>query len=581
MVRKIFNIAALACVLTAVFAFGQAPAPQEPVPQESVQQAPAPQEVEPQEFVQEAPDELDTAGQAAAENAVIADDPEAVDIDSAQTDTAAAQRQEQPNRIRIGVMHLESLTGHYQLAAEMTGALAALLDSMGQYEVYTPDAIDRALANSNIRKPGNCRDPKCVQSVAKTLGLERMVYGSVDMNGAKCGVSIELIDVSSSKPLESVKIEGAAGVPAERIIQSALDRLHGNELEAGVSPYYGPDVNNLKEFMWLSIAVQGAGVFYTAINYGIGSIGDTKDLELVGGAYGKETYSGIPALSNQIPMFARPAALANAYTAVSDDAYGVLYNPAGMPFAENREAALTYQYRFGMDLLAASYVNKATKDIGFGQAVFLATDRDNLMTELYFVSAAGYKFNQMPVMGPLSAGASVKMMGSTVSGGGLDSPHGQSFGWGLDLGLMWELSPTIRYGLNVRDILSVNRWRNRTTGVNYSEWMPTTMHMGGSYRAEGYSTLLVADGQIPLYADQPWVMAGGIEYEFSGGFALRIGLQREIMNEEADWWKITGGGGIRFDTEPVWGKYLYLDVSYEYNTLELFPVLNVSLRAEF
>ena len=596
-VRSIFNMAVLACALAAASAFGQDAARREAVSQgaaphnepavhEAVSREAAPHnepaghEAAPQE-ADLLDDEWDDPEEAERETE-LAEARGAAEHDSVPPEAAAAAQpvQGQQKKVKLGVLYLESLTGHDKLASEMTDVMTGILDSLGFYEVYLPDEIDRALANANVRKPNNCRDPKCVQGIAKALGLERMIYGTVDMNGAKCGVDIVLIDVSYGRPIESVSIEGAEGVPPKYVVQSALDRVHGYESQADVSKYFGPEVDNVREFMWSSIAVQGTGVFYSVINYGLGGASGADDIELVSGAYEKETYSGVPALSNQIPMFARPAALANAYTALSDDAYGVLYNPAGMPFAKNRETALAYQYRFGMDLLAASYVNKATRDLGFGQAFLLSTDRDNLMTELYFVSAAGYKFNRMPIMGPLSVGASVKMMGNTVNSVSPDSPRGQSFGGGIDLGLMWELSQTIRYGLTVRDALSVNRWKNGTTGYQYSESMPATMHMGGSYRA-GYTALLVADGQIPLYDDQPWVMAGGIEYEFFRIFALRVGLQREIMNEEADWWKITAGGGLKFDIEPILGKYLYLDAAYEYNTLELFPVLNVSVRIGF
>jgi hypothetical protein len=480
-------------------------------------------------------------------------------------------------RAKLGVMPLESLTGHDQLAAEMTEALIAKFDTIGRYEIYLPRDIDKALSDAGVRKPSNCRDPQCVKDIAKALGLRKIIIGSVDMNDSKCGVTLTLIPVSKEGNIETVSIEGAAGVPPKQVLQCAFDRLHGNASEVEVSRYYGPSVNNVSEFMWSTIAVQGAGIFYSVINYGLGSKGGGA--ELVEGAYKSETLSGIPATANHIPMFSRPAALANAYTAVSDDAYGTLYNPAGMPWVSGREAAFGYQYRFGLDLLALSYVNKAARDIGFGQALLLTTD--NAMAELYFVSAAGYKYNDMPLMGPLSVGASLKIMGNTVtSGSSPDSPQGQSFGVGLDLGLIWELSQKIRYGLHFKDILSMNRWKNRTTDHQYSEWLPPTLHMGGSYRAS-YNAFFVADGQIPLYEDQPWVMAGGIEYEFFRIFAVRIGLQREIMDDEDNWWKITGGGGIKFDIEPFWGKYLNLDFAYEYNTLTVFPVFNVSVKVGF
>jgi long-subunit fatty acid transport protein len=172
------------------------------------------------------------------------------------------------------------------------------------------------------------------------------------------------------------------------------------------------------------------------------------------------------------------------------------------------------------------------------------------------------------------------MISNSVKALSPDSPKGQSIGAGLDLGFMWEMSDRIRYGLLFRGVPAINSWKNRATEAHYYEAHPTTLTMGGSYRAS-YSSFFVAEGQIPLYEDQPWIMAGGIEYEFFRMIALRVGLQREILDEESNWWKITGGAGFRFDTEPIWGKSLNLDVSYEYNTLHLFPVINVSLRLGF
>jgi len=260
-VRTVFNMAALACALAAVFAFGQDAAPQ--------------------------------------------------------------WRQ---NRARLGVMPLESLTGHDKLASEMTEVMAGKLDSMGLYNIYRPHDIDRALAGAGIRKPNNCGGPICVQNIARELGFDMMVYGTVDMNGAKCGVEIVLIDASRGWPLKRVSIEGAEGVPPSDVMRYALERMHGDKSQIGVKKYYGPKVNNAVEFVWSSAAVQGAGALYNLINYGAGGASSSADKD-----YKNEKYSGIPALSNRIPAFARPTALADAYTAVSDDACGVLYNPAGMP----------------------------------------------------------------------------------------------------------------------------------------------------------------------------------------------------------------------------------------------------------
>jgi len=550
----------LSCVLFAALAFGQAAEEEQLQPEEESvdwagQDAPVEEVAEPADVADAAPAPV-----------------------SAEVAVGSASDK---NRVRLGVMMLSSSTGHDKDAFEMTALLVDKLEELGLYEIYRPGDIDKALADTRLGK-GSCRDPNCVLGVGKALGVRRMIYGTFDIAGSRCAVRLVLLNVVSGKPIESVSLEGALGVPAKDVMLTAVNRLHGDKSELGkMSVYYGPPVNNLSEFLWTSVAVIGAGTFYSMVNYGAGEEGGSGAVELVPGAYDKgEKLSGIWASANQIPIFARPAALANAYTAVSDDAYGVLYNPAGMPWVKGREAVAAYQYRVGMDIMAVSYANKAHRDIGFGQAVLLTTDRDGAMTEVHFVTAAGYKINQEYLLGPMSVGAAVKIMGNTVSKLSLDSPEGQSYGAGLDLGFMWELSPNIRYGLLFRDVPAVNQWRNRTTGSRYQEANPPTLQMGGSYSA-AYHAFLTADGQIPLYADQPWIMAGGIEYEFFRMLALRVGLQREILDENADWWKITCGAGFKVDSGKIWGKAMTLDLSYEYNTLEVFHVVNVSVRAEF
>jgi hypothetical protein len=521
---------------------------------------------------------------AAEEESGVQEEQEVV-LESEETEEAeevlAVIGEERRGSTRLGVLWLESSTGHDQMAHELTRVMIEKLDSLRLYEMYYPEDVEKALKEARVRTPGDCRDPKCVSDIGRALGLRRMIYGSVDMIGSSYAVRLELFNVITGRPIEVVSIQGAPGVPARDVLLCAIDRVHGHPGRLHVTQYFGPPVNNLKEFLWSTIAVQGTGIFYSMINYGVGGSGGGSDVTLAPGAYDKEPLSGISGASNQIPIFARPAALANAYTAVSDDAYGVLYNPAGMAWLGQRDAAVAYQSRFGvMDVLAVSYANRALRDLGFGQALLLSTDRDGAMTELFFVTAAGYRINQDYLFGPMSVGAAIKFMGNTVRALSLDSPRGQSYGFGMDLGFMWELSRDIRYGLMFRDIPSINRWKNITTNRQYSEFQPPTMHMGGVYRAS-HSALLVADGQIPLYGDQPWVMAGGIEYEFFRMLALRIGLQREILDEESNWWKITGGAGFQFDTKAAWGKYTILDIAYEYNTLALFPVVNMSLKVGF
>ncbi|MDO5576613.1 MAG: hypothetical protein Q4F84_05995, partial [Fibrobacter sp.] len=373
------------------------------------------------------------------------------------------------------------------------------------------------------------------------------------------------------RPIEKASFRGEKGVKYSDIIKKAVAHLHGNNIDGlALEPYYGPQVNNMKQFLWSSAGVVGAGLLTGIFNYGI----EKKDAHKLYGSYSSEPLSGIPASADQIPIFARPAALANAYTAISDDAYGVMYNPAGMSWVGGAEASVGYQYRFGINNIAASFVNKAKREMGFGHFFLYSADNDNMLTEMYFVSAFSYKFNEwLPFMRPISVGANLKIATARVNGSDSGSVSGGSFGAGIDFGLLWELSENIKYGLLFRDIPVVNRWKNVSTGYRYFENNAATLHMGGSFYA-GYSTVLIAEGQIPLYKDQAFKMSGGIEQELFNIVALRIGMQKEIMESENTPWKITGGLGINI-------KNIVVDGSYEYNTLKVFDVVNVSVRYIF
>ncbi len=484
--------------------------------------------------------------------------------------------------MNIGVMQLQTNEGFGEdRAEEITRQLVNQLTVWGYDQVYSSVQLQRELTLLELHLPSSLKDPRTILQVGRVLSLDRMIYGYVDMHKNRIGISLYLKDVSLRATINQVHIEGEAGVDASVLVQSAVARIHGREDSLSTRPFYGPHVNNLNKLIVSGSAVLGAGVVFGVINSSVEHKNSTavmsQNIE-----YRDEPLSGITSSVNQIPLFARPAALANAYIALSDDAYGVLYNPAGMALVAGPQASAAYQNRYGfLDVMAASYVNKATRNSGFGQAILYAADRDHALTELFFVSALAYRLNHLyHSLNQLSVGVSVKIAANRVKQMSPDSPAGSSFGAGLDMGLMWELSEKIRYGLLLRDVPVVNKWKNSVTEEEYFEAHAATLHMGGAFQA-GYTTLLVAEGQIPLYDDQTWKMAGGIEQQLLRIFALRIGMHREIMRSEPTPWKITGGFGLRIDTESLFGSSMELDCSYEHNSSGVFNVLNISMKVDF
>jgi hypothetical protein len=489
--------------------------------------------------------------------------------------TAQEQKKTSENRVKIGILTLEQFDKASEIAQKAQYDLVAIVKDIGFYECFDQPALEAILEKTGDKIPRHCRDPKCVVEVGRLTGMDRMISGSIEWGNSVCGVKLTLIDIMTRQTIETVSLQGGNGVPVSDVLKMTVAKLHGREQATGsFNRYFGPKIFNERQCIIASAASIGIGLIYGIINYSV----EQKHAGSIDAEYRDERLSGIA--TTGVPLFARPAALANSYVAVSDDAYGVLYNPAGMAWVSGPQAVLAYQYRFGLDNFAASYVNKATREIGFGQALLYRADREQLMRELYFVSALAYKFNNLPYIRPFSFGVNLNLTSNRVKSTSELSSGGNSLGIGLDAGLMWELSEQIRYGLLFRDIPVFHYWKNIKTGERYFESQPTTLSMGGTFKA-GYTTLLVAEGQIPLYDDQPWKMAGGLEQEFFNLFCLRIGLRREIMTSYEAPWQITGGFGMKVTTDQESGRYLSLDGSYEYNTLQVFDVINVSMRFGF
>lgn len=475
------------------------------------------------------------------------------------------------SKVRIGILNLEDIGNDNELSEKASAELSDIIKEIGFYEIYNQDMLNDGLKKIHEQLPAHCRDPRCILDIGKSIKMDRMLSGSIDLNNKRIGIKLTLIDCLLRKTIGSVNLMGEPGAPAREILRAAVARLHGNQ--AGdtlhLSKYFGPEIHNEKEFIYSTAGFIGAGLLWGAINYLVEGTSNKLSAE-----YHNEDLSGIPSSADQIPVFARPAALANAYTAVSDDAYGVLYNPAGVAWIGGPQASITYQYRFGLNVMSASYVNKATREIGFGHAILYSSDMDDIFREIYFVTSMAYKFNDLiPFLRPFSAGVNVKVASNRVQGSDPGSVSGSSFGAGIDLGLLMELSDQIRYGLTFRDLSVFNSWKNVSTGEQYFEANAATLHMGGSFQA-GYTTFLVADGQIPLTNDQPWKMAGGIEQEIFKVISLRAGVQKEIESPVETPWKMTGGFGIKVSS-------VTLDGSYEYNSLRVFDVVNISFKYNF
>lgn len=485
------------------------------------------------------------------------------------------------HKTRIGIIDIDIAGGGEVFAATVHKEIHTSLGKMGAYDIHDQKGMTEALSNLEEEFPRYCREPRCACAVGSALQMERMLFGILDKGEKTFGLRFTMVDVVSRQVIEKVAIESEPGVTLAQIVDAAIQKLHGHEdvnFSSKTHTYYGPEVHHEKQLYISAGACVGLGLIWALVNAAtLEGNAVVADYSLWSGKC-----SGIGTGADMIPFFGRPGALANSYTAASDDAYGVFFNPAGLAWASGAEASFGFQSRFGLlNNFAASFVNKATREIGFGQGFQYSGDREGLFSEVFFVSAVAYKFNELfSFLRPVSVGATIRIAGKrTGEGVGKNAVSGGAAGVALDIGLQAELTEKIRYGLLVKNIPSIMRWKNVSTDTAYIESDPVMLHMGGIFQAN-YETFLICDARLPVYEDQVWLFAGGVERIIFRVLRIRVGIQKEPYFNTP--WQFTGGFGLNVNTSRLWGRYLILDGSYEYNTLSMLSnVLNFSFRLGF
>ena len=197
-----------------------------------------------------------------------------------------------------------------------------------------------------------------------------------------------------------------------------------------------------------------------------------------------------------VDMGTRPMGMGGAFVAIADDANAPVENPAGMAFFDKngRFATFTHSNLFGLGGLSRDFVSYAQADNGFG-ACGLAWHRlsANLDPEQYSEDEFIYAGAKMLSLGEdrypkLALGWQAKYLrvdsslsdatdGSTVG-------NGTATGYGLSLGVMIKLRPSLSLGIMAQDLYSSLSWATGTLEI-----IPTTGRAGLAYKLTSSSTV--------------------------------------------------------------------------------------------
>ncbi len=289
----------------------------------------------------------------------------------------------------------------------------------------------------------------------------------------------------------------------------------------------------------------------------------------------------------------RPLGMGGAFVALADDANAVQENPAGMAFFEKgtRYATFTHANLFGVAELARDHVAFAQADSGYS-AFGLAWSRfsANLDPEAWTEDAYAYSGAKL-----ISSGAendwpkvAVGWQGKylRVDSGLVEDPLGGAVGgatasgYGVSLGMMAKLRPSLSFGVLVQDLYSSLSWATGTMEV-----LPMQARAGAAYRLTE-STVFSAEGRGSQASNgfgfSSW-HAGGEHWIFDGkslmwntvrNVGVRAGYFQQVANNDGGQFSV--GGSARSDQWQV-------DYSYQFggNAQQLGATHRIGLGMNF
>jgi len=302
--------------------------------------------------------------------------------------------------------------------------------------------------------------------------------------------------------------------------------------------------------------------------------------------------SSIPAAFVDVGYGARPVAMGGAYSGLADDINALFWNPAGLNHLKDKEASFTTANLLG---IVRYNVFAFGMPLKFGEAeqgggIALVSSGDDALRELTLLAGYSRRVLGLDVglnlkyryasfgKNSLDRNEGVVFSDAEFADGQLNQVHGSANGFGLDIGILYQLNEKIRCGLMVRDLFSPVSWNSAVDNPaakskgKYTENVPTEIVIGTSYKV--FEELLVtADYQPSLSKDVSNMIRGGAELILFKHLFVRAGLQ-DIVNDQPDE-KYVFGLGLQINVGK--GSGISFDYSYVIEQLDNSNRLSVGL----
>jgi hypothetical protein len=262
------------------------------------------------------------------------------------------------------------------------------------------------------------------------------------------------------------------------------------------------------------------------------------------------------AVFNDYQPSARARAMSNAYVAISDDANGVFYNPAGISFAPMSASfgiAQIYGQSF-TELKTGSFVYPLPKNygtIGIGAKMFDVDFEDYaLMSESHITFAHG--FNLMSdIHSSVRVGWSANMYNLAFDGYGKDNA------FGINIGALATLHTRTKFGF------AVNNLNQPKVGGNNQHSLPRKLSMGISYTP--YDQVTTSIEMKKDFAEDTEFM-GGVELKLFEPLFIRAGVHQNpaTWSAGASFRMVGAVVDYSFTQHTVLDATHYFNIGYEF-----------------
>jgi hypothetical protein len=273
---------------------------------------------------------------------------------------------------------------------------------------------------------------------------------------------------------------------------------------------------------------------------------------------------------------ARAESIGGAFTAIADDAEAIFYNPAGLVNDPYKE--FTFMYAKDRDIVPYNYsalvypINEYNA-AGLGVIVSGDTLFDEKTILLSYAEKFDWLLGRFGIKG-LCLGGSLKFQFAGYGNNTDPSPgsvQGSAGGMGLDLGMLFPISPEIQVGAFVQDALSALWWSSNWEGqtTNYVQGVGLTTDMGARYKIKDFMASMTLSDLDTLKF--------GIEKNIFGYIDIRGGYTQTLDFESYKQYALGVGIG-HFDFGQRKEFSMSLDAAYLFQRLDDTLEISWSLK---